>query len=242
MTRLVMAEAILGEQYEPAADTAVPVRVRELGGNAGGLRPRSRDRAALEFLHPRAPPAPARTEQAGLAHRGFRRPHRPADCRSRRSLPASPRARRGSRPRQRGLARRNLVRLGSRCTLREAAVWHRDETLTFAWEPDAWGQIVTKRQRNGCPGPRCGTSMPSTRPRCSPASPGPRPSTICWSTSRPDGTVYVRHGQWAANVHCIKIEIQDHYDEAVPLLETLGYRARLQRLSWGAFATGIRSS
>ena len=35
------------------------------------------------------------------------------------------------------LARRNLARFGSRCSLREAAVWHRDETLTFAWEPDA---------------------------------------------------------------------------------------------------------
>ena len=31
MTRLVAAEAILGEQNQPAADTAVPVRVKELG-------------------------------------------------------------------------------------------------------------------------------------------------------------------------------------------------------------------
>ena len=50
----------------------------------------------------------------------------------------------------------------------------------------------------------------------------------------------LRHGQWSANVRCIKIEIQDHYDEAVSLLEALGYRAQLQRLSWGAFVTGIR--
>jgi hypothetical protein len=41
-------------------------------------------------------------------------------------------------------------------------------------------------------------------------------------------------------VRCIRIEIQDHYDEAVPLLEALGYQATLQRLDWGAFVTGIR--
>ena len=48
------------------------------------------------------------------------------------------------------------------------------------------------------------------------------------------------HGHWTKNVRCIKIEIQDHYDEAVPMLETLGYKASLQLLNWGAFATGIR--
>ena len=43
----------------------------------------------------------------------------------------------------------------------------------------------------------------------------------------------LRHGQWTANVHCIKIEIQDHYDEVVPLLEALGYQAQLLRLELG---------
>ena len=50
----------------------------------------------------------------------------------------------------------------------------------------------------------------------------------------------LRHGEWTHNVRCIKIEIQDHYDEAVPLLEARGYQARLQWLNWGAFVTGIR--
>ena len=50
----------------------------------------------------------------------------------------------------------------------------------------------------------------------------------------------LRHGRWTENVRCIKIEIAEHYDEAVPLLEALGYQAQLRRLSWGAFATGIR--
>jgi hypothetical protein len=50
----------------------------------------------------------------------------------------------------------------------------------------------------------------------------------------------LRHGRWTANVDCIKVEISGHYDEAVPLLESLGYRAHLHRLDWGAFAIGIR--
>jgi hypothetical protein len=50
----------------------------------------------------------------------------------------------------------------------------------------------------------------------------------------------LKHGEWTENVRCIKIEIQDHYDEAVPLLEALGYRAQLRWLDWGAFVTGIR--
>jgi len=47
----------------------------------------------------------------------------------------------------------------------------------------------------------------------------------------------LQHGEWARNVRCVKIEIQDHYDDAVPLLERLGFEARLD---WGAFAIGIR--
>ena len=50
MTRLLAAEAFLGEQYEPAANAAVPVQVRELGGDVVWLRPRSTDRLALEFV------------------------------------------------------------------------------------------------------------------------------------------------------------------------------------------------
>ena len=50
MTRMLAEEAFLGERHQPAADTAVPVRVRELGGNVVWLRPRSTDRLALEFV------------------------------------------------------------------------------------------------------------------------------------------------------------------------------------------------
>ena len=257
MTRLVAAEALLGEQCEPAADTAVPVRVRELGGNPVWLRPRSRDRAALEFLHVghHVPPAglsrPVRHAAVFGAHIG---------------LLAADLAARYPHARVLGveadhdnavLARRNLARLGGRCTLREAAVWHRDETLSFAWEPDAWGQIVT--------GPVPGDAVPGNGGPGNGGAGSSGPAAVRHIDAIDAATVLagftgsapvdyllvnietgwhemLRHGQWTANVHCIKIEIQDHYDEAAPLLEALGYRARLQRLSWGAFATGIRSS
>ena len=143
MARLLAAEAVLGERGQPAAQTAVPVRVTELGGSVVWLRPRSRDRAALEFLHEgyHLPPpgltGPVRHAAvfganigllaADLAHRypqarvlGVEADHDNAE-----------------------LARRNLAHLASRCTLVEAAVWHRDETLTLAWEPAAWGHAVT---------------------------------------------------------------------------------------------------
>jgi len=50
----------------------------------------------------------------------------------------------------------------------------------------------------------------------------------------------LRHGRWTVGIRCIKIEIQDHYEDAVSMLETLGFQASLQRLGWGAFVTGVR--
>jgi hypothetical protein len=258
MTRLVAAEAILGERYEPAADTAVPVRVRELGGNTVWLRPRSRDRAALEFLHygHHLPPAglsgPVRHAAVFGAHIG---------------LLAADLATRYPQARVLGveadhanavLARRNLARFGSRCCLQEAAVWHREETLTLSWKPDAWGQIVTGSVLgngvfgNGVFGNGAvfgnGTASAVRRIDAIDAAAtlagfaGPAPVDYLLINIETGWHEMLRHGQWTANVHCVKIEIQDHYDEAVPLLEALGYRAQLQRLTWGAFVTGIRSS
>jgi FkbM family methyltransferase len=139
------------------------------------------------------------------------------------------------------LAQRNLARFAGRCTVHEAAVWHRDETLTLTWVPDAWGQEVTGAADDG--------SASGTRTRHIDAIDAGR-LLAAFTRSEPVDYLLVsiesawhemlRHGEWTRNVRCIKIEIQDHYDEAVPLLERLGYRARLQRLSWGAFATGIR--
>ena len=248
MTRLVAAEAILGERYEPAADTAVPVRVRELGGNTVWLRPRSRDRAALEFLHygHHLPPGglsrPVRHAAVFGAHIGLLT----ADLATR-----YPQARVLGVEADHAnavLARRNLARFGSRCCLREAAVWHRDETLTLSWKPDAWGQIVTSPVFGNGPGFPDGAAFAVQHIDAIDAAAtlagftGPAPVDYLLINIETGWHEMLRHGQWTANVHCVKIEIQDHYDEAVPLLEALGYRAQLQRLTWGAFVTGIRSS
>jgi len=241
MTRLVAAEAILGEQNQPAADTAVPVRVKELGGSIVWLRPRSRDRAALEFLHlgHHLPPAgltgPVRHAAVFGANIGLLL----ADLASR--YPQGRLLGVEADHDNALLARRNLAHLSSRCILEEAAVWYRDETLTLAWAPNAWGQAVTGAAGNG--------SAAGTGTRHVDAVDagnllagfsGLAPVDYLLINIESAWYEMLRHGQWSANVRCIKIEIQDHYDEAVPLLEALGYRAQLQRLSWGAFATGIR--
>ena len=241
MTRLVAAEVLLGEQHQPAAATAVPVRVKELGGSIVWLRPRSRDRAALEFLHQghHLPPAgltgPVRHAAVFGANIGLLL----ADLASR-----YPQARLLGVEADHDnalLARRNLAHLRSRCILEEAAVWYRDETLTLAWAPDAWGQEVTGAAGNGSAS-RTGTRHVNAvdAGNLLAAFSGVAPVDYLLVNIESAWYEMLRHGQWSANVRCIKIEIQDHYDEAVPLLEALGYRAQLQRLSWGAFATGIR--
>ena len=241
MTRLIAAEALLGEQHQPAAATAVPVRVPELDGNVVWLRPRSRDRAALEFLHlgHHLPPA------------GLSKPVRHAAVFGANiGLLAADLATRYPQTRVLGveadhdnavLARRNLAHLADRCTLEEAAVWHRDETLTLAWAPDAWGQAVTSAAGNGSAsgtGTRHVDAVDAGNLLA--AFSGPAPVDYLLVNIESAWHEMLRHGQWTVNVRCIKIEIQDHYDEALPMLEALGYQARLQRLSWGAFATGIR--
>ena len=189
MTRLVAAEVLLGEQHQPAAATAVPVRVKELGGSIVWLRPRSRDRAALEFLHQghHLPPAglagPVRHAAVFGANIGLLQ----ADLASR--YPQSRLLGVEADHDNAVLARRNLAHLTDRCILEEAAVWHRDETLTLAWVPDAWGQAVTgPADRNGpVPVPERDISTPSMPGTCWRPSAGPRPSTTSWSTSSPPG-------------------------------------------------------
>ena len=240
MTRLLAAEAFLGERHQPAADTAVPVRVAQLGGNVVWLRPRSVDRLALEFVDygHHLPPAglngPVRHIAVFGANIGLLMADLAGRCPQARVLGVE------ADHDNALLARRNLASLASRCTLEEAAVWHRDETLALAWEPDAWGQIVT--------GPVPGNGS-AARERHIDAVDAANLLTAFAGSAPVDYLLVniesawhemLRHGQWTANVRCIKIEIMDHYDEAVRLLETLGYRAQLHRLNWGAFATGIK--
>lgn len=238
MARLIAAEVLLGEQRQPAAAAARPVRVTELGGNVVWLRPRSRDRAALEFLHfgHHLPPAgltgPVRHVAVFGAHIGLLA----ADLASR--YPQSRVLGVEADHHNAVLARRNLARYAQRCTVEEAVVWHRDETLTLAWAPDAWGQEVTGSAAGHEPDPRPVDAADAGNLLA--AFTGSAPVDYLLVNIESAWHEMLRHGQWTKNVRCIKIEIQDHYDEAVPMLETLGYQASLQRLSWGAFATGIR--
>jgi FkbM family methyltransferase len=245
MTWFAVAEAVLGEQRQPAASVAMPVRVRQLDGNVVWLRPRSRDRAALNFLHlgHHLPPpeltGPVRRAAIFGANIGLLL----ADLASRypqaRLLGVEADADNAA------LARRNLARLGDRCTVKEAAVWHRDETLTFDWVPDAWGQLIASHDGlngHGGAGPGGGTRHIHAvdAGKLLTVFAGPLPVDYLLVNIETAWYDMLHHGQWTENVRCIKIEIQDHYDEAVPLLEALGYQARLQWVGWGAFATGIR--
>jgi FkbM family methyltransferase len=240
MSRMLTAEAFLGERHQPTADTAVPVRVPKLGGNVVWLRPRSSDRLALEFVDSghHLPPAGLSGPVGHIAVFGANIGLLMADLADR-----YPQARVLGVEADHDnavLARRNLAHLRGQFILQETAVWYRDETLSFTWDPDAWGQIVTG------PVPGYGSAAKAQHIDAVGAADllaaftGPAPVDYLLVNIESAWYEMLRHGRWTANVRCIKIEIQDHYDEAVPLLEALGYRAQLQRLDWGAFATGIK--
>ena len=237
MTRLVAGEILRGESDQPAADTAVPVRVRGLDGRAVWLRPRSTDRAALEFLYLgyHLPPAELAGPVGHIAVFGANIGLLLGDLAAR-----YPGARLlGAEPDQdnAAVARRNLAHLGERCSLVKAAVWHRNERLTLSWESEAWGQALTDPAQNG--GGMLQIDAADAGSMLGEFS-GRAPVDYLLVNIETAWYEMLRHGEWTRNVRCIKIEIADHYNEAVPLLEALGYQAQLQRLSWGAFVTGIR--
>lgn len=237
MTRLAAGEVLRGERDQPAAGTAVPVRVRDLDGRAVWLRPRSSDRAALEFLYQgfHLPPAELAGPAGHIAVFGANIGLLLSDLAAR-----NPGARLlGAEPDQdnAAVARRNLAHLGDRCALLETAVWYRDERLTLSWDPDAWGQILANRAQNGS-----GTHQIDAvdAGKLLAEFSGQAPVDYLLINIECAWHEMLRHGEWTRNVRCIKIEIEDHYDEAVRLLQALGYQAELQRLDWGAFAVGIR--
>jgi hypothetical protein len=121
----------------------------------------------------------------------------------------------------------------------ETAVWYRDERLALYWERDAWGREVTHHPDHGGGGEVVQVDAVDAGTLLAEFSGG---APVDYLLVNIESAWYemLKHGEWTANVRCIRIEIQDHYDEAVPLLEALGYQASLQRLYWGAFALGIR--
>jgi FkbM family methyltransferase len=242
MSTTVATEVLPGERNQPTADSIVPVRVKGMDGRVVWRRPRSLDRAAFEFLYKphHLPPAELTSPIERIAVFGANIGLLAADLAS-----LYPAARLLAVEPDRDnavLARHNLAHLGERCTLREVAVWSRDQTLTLRWEPDGWGHRVT-----GPCAPQ-GTAAAGEQIAAVDAGPvlsdfaGEAPIDYLLVNIETAWYDMLRHGDRAKNVRCLKIQIQDHYDEALPLLEVLGYQARLQRQHWGAFATGTRAA
>jgi len=242
--RLRLAEMIIeslvgAETDQPAADTAVPIRLPGVDRPRIWLRPRSRDWAALEFLDGKhhLPPAEVGDAPKYIAVFGANIGLLTAEL-----ADAYPEARLlGVEPEQQNaaLAQRNLARFGDRVSLVEAAVWHRDEQLDVAWGRDAWGLNLTGAAADQQPGSR--QRIPAVDAgRLLDRFTSGAPLDYLLINIESAWYEMLRHGAWTRNVECVKIEIQAHYDEAVPLLQALGFHARLIRLSWGAYVIGVR--
>lgn len=232
----LVAGEVLGERAEPPAGSAVRVRVKSLGRGVW-LRPRSSDRAALEFLYLgyHLPPAglagPVDRIVVFGANIGLLAGDLAARYPGARLLGVEPDADNAE------LARRNLAHLGGRCVVAQTAVWWRAERLALGWEADAWGREVMT-------GPHRGGGVVEVDAvdagRLLAEFTGGAPVDYLLVNIESAWHEMLRHGEWTRNVRCIRIEIEDRYDDAVGLLAGLGYRVSLQRLGWGAFATGIR--
>ena len=235
----LVAGEVLGERAEPSAGSAVRVRVKSAGGRGVWLRPRSSDRAALEFLYLgyHLPPAglagPVDRIVVFGANIGLLAGDLAARYPGARLLGAEADADNAE------LARRNLAHLGGRCVVAQTAVWWRDERLALCWEADAWGrEVMARPPRRGGGGVVEVDAVDAGRLLA--AFTGGAPVDYLLVSIESAWHEMLRHGEWTRNVRCIRIEIEDRYDDAVVLLAGLGYRVSLQRLGWGAFATGIR--
>lgn len=237
--RMATDTLLRGELEEPPAAVAVRVTAGGISERPLWLRPRSRDRAALEFVrgrHHLPPPElvdpPGRIAvfgaNIGLSVAELAMLHPQA-----RLLGVEPEAQNAM------LARRNLAHLGSRCRIVEKAAWWRDDELEVAWGRDAWGPDL----RGAGPDRRRGTARTvaavDARGLIEDFTGGAQLDYLLVNIG-PAWFELLTHGDWTVHVRCIKIEIEDHCDEAVPLLREWGFRARLERQPWGAFAVGIR--
>lgn len=237
--RLVV-EGVLGrEDARPPASAAVPVTARSVSDRPLWLRPRSRDHAAFEFLqgrHHLPPPElvdPPKHIAVFGANIGLLLAELATLYPEARLLGAEP------EPENAALARRNLAHLDDRVRLVEKAVWWRDQQLEVAWGRDAWGLNLRGASADQEPA-TAGTVDAVDAGLLIEEFTGGAELDYLLMNIESSWYEMLRHGDWTRNVRCIKVEIQSHYDEAVPLLRGLGYRARLQRLRWGAFAVGVR--
>jgi len=233
---LLLADyAFFGERGRPTADQAVPVFVKSVGQRVW-LRRRSTDLRALNFLHSGHHlvldlPRPVRNIAVFGSHIGLLLADLAARYPEARLLGVE------ADPGNAALARRNLARLGDRCMLREAAVWHSQEALAFSWVPDAWGLNVADAGQRATDSATI--AAVSARQLLAEFAADEPVDYLLINVGSPWYQL-LRHGEWTKNVRCINIEIQNHYDEVVPMLTVLEYEASLRRLSWGAFAVGTR--
>jgi FkbM family methyltransferase len=238
LLRLFVAYSLLPERVHPAARTAVPVHDAASGQDVW-LRPRSSDLAAFDFVETRyhLPPEidPPIEHIAVLgANIGLLLIDLAARYPAARLLAVEP------EPENAAVARRNLAPLGARCTFVEAAVWHEDGELELSWTSDAWGFNLA-RNVNADERERSSYIVEAVDAGALfDAFTAGQPLDYAFVNIESAWYEMLHHGSWTRNVRSLKIEIVDHYDEAVLLLESLGYRAHLCRLSWGAYAVGTR--
>jgi hypothetical protein len=241
MARLVGDAVLLRETVSRTpADTAVPVRVREFGDEVVWLRPRSRDRKSLEYVEERyhLPPAGLTGPVDHIAVFGSYIGLPLLDLATRypgaRVLGAEPDADNVA------VSRRNTAHLGDRCEIAEVAVWHCDEELEIGWERDGWGVDLSADSYNGLWEGSAVTMDAVDAGALLERFSGGEPVDYVFVNVEGAWYEMLKHGDWTRNVRSIKVEVQSHFDEAVPLLEALGFRARLRRLIWGGYAEGVR--
>jgi FkbM family methyltransferase len=239
VVQLVVATSVLPERSQPPARTAVRVHDARYGQDVW-LRPRSSDLAAFDFvegrhhLPPEIDPPIERIAVFG-ANVGLLLVDLAARYPAAHFLGVEP------EPENAALARRNLEPLGERCTLVEAAIWYEDAELELRWTRDAWGFNLARNVQTGeragvmhvLKALDAGALLDEFSAR--------RPVDFLFINIESAWFEMLHHGEWTDNVRSVKIEIVDHYDEAVPLLASLGYRAHLERLDWGAYAVGVRA-
>jgi FkbM family methyltransferase len=238
VVRLVAESCALPDVEQPLARTAIAVHDARYGQDLW-LRPRSTDLAAFDFVEERyhLPPEidpPFDHIAVFGANIGIVLVDLAARFPEARLLAVEPYAQNAA------VARRNLAPLGDRCTFVETAVWHEDAELELIWTEDAWGfnlaRNVTAEERaegtHFVKAIEAGALLDEFT--------GGRPVDFIFINIESAWYELLRHGEWTHNVRSLKVEIVDHYEEVVPLLESLGFRARLERLSWGGYGVATR--
>jgi hypothetical protein len=116
-------------------------------------------------------------------------------------------------------------------------VWFEEGEIELNWRDDAWGLSLDQRESGG---PESRTVRTVDAAALLDGFSGGEPVDYVLVNIEAAWYELLRHGDWTRDVRGIKIEVQDHYDEAVPMLEALGFRARLEPNPWGAYAVGVR--